>query len=327
MKRSRLAVGVARLLVGMLPWGMACAQDSDWPRQPIKIISPWPAGGVVELLSRTIGEPVSRELGQPVIVESRAGAATNIGSESVARAAPDGYTLLMAGSVNAVNMTLFPQLKYDIERDFAPIALVAYTPMVLLANPSVPTRNLAELVALAKTKPGELTIGLGGIAGPSHLATASFERAASVQFLKVPYKGAAPALVDIMGGQVQLLITNVAAAAAYVKAGKLKALAVSGKRRNPALPEVPTFIEQGMAGFDPSGWYGLVAPRQAPAPVVAKLVSVMSRVLANRTVIERLSERGVEVAAPGTPAQFASLIYEEIERQRRNVMENNIKLE
>jgi len=262
-----------------------------------------------------------------VIVESRAGAATNIGSESVARATPDWYTLLMASSVNAVNMTLFPQLGYDTVRDFAPIALVGYTPMVLLASPTIPSRDLSELLAMARKKPGELTIALGGLASPSHLATVAFERAAKVKFRHVPYKGAAPAVADVLGGHIELLITNVVSAAPHVKAGKLKAFALSGRQRNSALPDVPTFVEAGYVGFDPSGWYGLVAPRRTPPEVLAKLAAAMSKVMGSRSVVEKLRQYGIDVAPPGNPSEFAALIAEEIDRQRKNVTENGIKIE
>lgn len=222
-KKLRNCVVLILACLYLLP-SVGAAQD--WPtKQFIKLVVPWPPGGAADYLGRQLGPALSQQLGQQVVVENKAGAATNIGSDAVAKAKPDGYTLLMASSNNAVNMSLFKKMPYDTAKDFAPVALVGYTPMVLVVHPSVNANSLSELIKLAKSKPSTLLYASAGNGSPAHLAAEKFLRAASVQMTHVPYKGAAPAVTDLIGGQVHLLITNVPASLEHIKSGRLKALA------------------------------------------------------------------------------------------------------
>jgi len=284
------------------------------------------ARGVADFLGRQLSAALTKRLGQQVIVENKPGAGTNIGSDLVAKAAPDGYTLLIASSNNAVNMSLFPSNPYDTARDFAPVALLGFTPMVLLANPGVPAADLGEFMRFAQAHPSKLAAASAGNGSPSHLAAVAFERAANVRLHHIPYKGAAPAVTDLLGGQVQVLFTNVAASIAHIRSGKLKAYAITGQRRNPALPDVPTFAEAGLPSYDATGWYGLVAPRQTPPAVLAKLSAAVAQVMAEPAFADRLTQQGVEIGTGG-PREFATLIQRDIDKYRRLITEAHVKPE
>ncbi|NPC59116.1 Bug family tripartite tricarboxylate transporter substrate binding protein [Caenimonas soli] len=325
--QSKLIGCAIALMATLTSFSLPARADDGWPRQPIKIVVPWPPGGVADFLGRLVASSLTKQLGQQVIVENKAGAGTNIGSDYVAKANPDGYTLLMASSNNAVNMSLYPANPYNTSRDFAPIALVGYTPMVMLANPTVPAKDLGEFINFAQANPAKITAASAGNGSPSHLAAAAFERSAKVKLVHVPYKGAGPAVTDLLGGQVQVLFTNVAASIAHIRGGKLKAYAITGQRRNPALPEVRTFAEGGLTDYDSSGWYGLVAPRQSPAPVLQRLSEAMAKTMSDPAFVERLAQQGVELPAAAGPQEFAKLINKDIDRYRRLISDSGIKPE
>lgn len=288
---------------------------------------PWPPGGVADFLGRLIGESIGLQIGQQVIIENKAGAGTNIGSDAVAKADPDGYTLLMASSNNAVNMTLFKKMSYDTARDFAPVALVGYTPMVLVTHPSVPAKDLGAFLRHAKAHPDKLLYASAGNGSPAHLAAEILQGTAGIKMVHVPYKGAAPAVTDLIGGQVQLLITNVTASVGHIQSGKLRALAITGKSRSPALPEVPTFAEAGLPAYNANAWYGIVAPRGTPAPVVEKLAAAVARALADPVIARKLEQQGVELAGMGSPDAFAKLIGSDIVTYRKLITDIGVTMD
>jgi tripartite-type tricarboxylate transporter receptor subunit TctC len=327
MKLRLLTCGA--ILASVAGLASADAKANEWPSQTaIKLVVPWAPGGVADFLGRLISNSLTHELGQQVIVENKPGAGTNIGSDQVAKAKPDGYTLLMASSNNAVNMTLFPKMSYDTVKDFAPIALVGYTPMVLLGQPSrVNSATLREFVELAKSKPGKLVYASAGNGSPSHLAAAAFEQATQVKFTHVPYKGAAPAVNDLLGGHVDILFTNVPASISHIQAGKLKAYAITGAKRTPALPNVPTFAEAGVANYDSTGWYGVVAPRGTPQPIVERLHQAIMKTMADPAFQAQVKKQGVELAPSMAPNAFADRIQKDIAEYRTLIRNTGITVE
>jgi tripartite-type tricarboxylate transporter receptor subunit TctC len=321
-----LAAAIAA--VGLLASTAPQARADDWPKaQPIRLVVPWAPGGAADFLGRLLAQSLSTKLGQTVVVENRPGGATNIGSLDVAKAAPDGYTLLMASSNNAANMALFKTLPYDFGRDFAPVALVGYTPMVLVTNPSVPAANLHDFIAYAKMRHGKLTYASAGVGSPAHLAMEKFERAADVRMSHVPYKGAAPAVNDLLGDHVQTLITNATTVLGQVKAGRLRALAITGRSRLAVLPAVPTFAEAGLPDYETTAWYGVVAPKKTPAAIVERLAATIRAVLNDPAVAKHIEQQGVVAARGGTPATFAKLIDDDVAGYRELVAKTGIAVE
>ena len=317
---------LAMLLFSLSAPSPAQAQGA-WPsRQPIRLVVPWPPGGVADYLARQVGDSLGRNLGQQVLVENRPGAATNLGSEQVAKAAPDGYTLLLASTANAANMTLFRKLGYDTANDFAAVALLGYTPMVLVVNPGVPAQDLRQFLEVAKKASPKLAYASAGAGSPAHLAGEQFKRAASLELLHVPYKGAGPAVTDLIGGQVQALITNVPAIIGAVKGGKLRALGITGAARNPALPDVPTFAEAGLPQYDATGWYGIVAPRGTPPELVGRLAGEIAKVLREPAMAREVLMRGVDVQLVLADA-FQKLIRDDIVAYRKLIQDAGITAE
>ena len=289
--------------------GAACAQ-APYPAHPVTLVVPYPAGGSADILARTIGEKLGERLGQTVIVENRAGAATAIGARAVARAAPDGYTLLMGTvSSQAINPAM-NKVGYDPVADFTPIAPLASIPFVLVANPSVPVASVADVIALAKAKPGALTYASAGIGTSNHLAGELFASETHIKLLHVPYKGSAPALNDTLGGQVALMFDLQATSAQYVRAGKLKALAVTGKQRSPLLPDVPTMIESGVPGYEVTAWFGLFAPAGLPHALLDRLNADVTAILRDPAMQKRLRELGAEPDY-ATPPEYAAYVRTE----------------
>lgn len=324
--RIHLFAILLMLLLPALLWHTPSVFAQSWPsRQVIKIVVPWPAGGAADFLGRQLGPALSQQIGQQVIIENKAGAATNIGSDAVAKAEPDGYTLLMASSNNAVNMTLFKKMSYDTARDFVPVALVGYTPMVLVVHPSVKANTLSEFVQLAKANPGKLLYASAGNGSPAHLAAEKLLRAAGIQMVHVPYKGAAPAVVDLIGGQVHLLITNLPASIEHIKSGRLKALAITGKASSPTLPTVPTFDQAGLPNYDANAWYGIVAPKATPASIVNRLAEAVTRAMDDPMLAKRIEQQGVQAATRGSPEEFGRLIADDIASYRKLLTEANIR--
>ncbi len=284
-----------------------------WPTRPVRLIVPFTPGGSTDILGREIAQKLAEALGQPFVVENRPGAGGSIGATEAARAAPDGYTLLMGhiGTL-AVNPSLYAKLAYDPARDFAPVALVARVPNVLVVHPSVPAQNVAELVALARAKPGALRYASGGNGSAAHIAMEYFKLRTGTDIGHIPYKGTGPAVTDVLGGQVEMIMTGVPAVLQQVKAGKLRALAVSSRTPVASLPGVPT-IAATIPDFEAIQWYGVVAPARTPPAIVARLNEEINKALVTPALKARLDAEGAE-PAPGPPAAFGTLIVAEIAR-------------
>ncbi|MEO8347027.1 MAG: tripartite tricarboxylate transporter substrate binding protein [Betaproteobacteria bacterium] len=304
---------------------MAWAQA--YPSKPIRIVVPFPAGGTTDVLARAVAQKLNESLGQPAVVDNRPGAGGNIGAELVAKSAPDGYTLLM-GTVgtHAINPSLYPRMPYDHVRDFAPVILVAGVPNVLVINPGLPVNSVQELIAYAKANPGKLNFASSGNGTSIHLSGELFRTMAGVQMTHVPYKGSAPALQDLVGGQVQLMFDNLPSSLALIKAGKLKALAVTSLARAAALPDVPTLAESGLPGFEASSWFGLLAPAGTPPAAIATLNADVAKWLASPDARERLLAQGA-IAAGGTPEDFARHIAAETAKWQKVVKESGAKVD
>src|SRR5436190_11110451 len=263
MNRILAALALA-VLVSLAP----CALAQSYPVKPIRFVVPYPAGGPLDTVARLLGQKVSESVKQPVIVDNKPGAGGNIGADAVAKSPADGYTLLMgAVATHAINPTLYASIPYDPVRDFQPITQVASTPNVLIVNPSVPATNVREFIAYAKANPGKLNFGSGSTGSAGHLAGELFKTMAGVEMIHVPYKGAAPAMQDLIGGQVQLMFDNYASAATQVRAGKVKALAVTTAKRSALAPDLPTIAESGLPGFDINTWFGIFAPAGTPREI------------------------------------------------------------
>jgi tripartite-type tricarboxylate transporter receptor subunit TctC len=319
--RSLGAAGVLTA-TGLLPAGHAWAQA--YPARPIKLVVGYPAGGAVDIVARTVGQSLSTSIGQPVIVENKPGAGTNIAVKSVIDAPADGYTLLLAANALAANMALYQPQPFDAEKDLVAIALVGRVPVVIAANTSVPYANVAKLVEAAKAKPGGIAYASPGNGSTPHMAIELFARAAGIQLQHIPYRGGGPALTDTIGGQVPLVAVNALEALPHVKSGKLKVLAVLSANRAKIFPDVPTIAESGYAGFEASVWYGFAAPAATPKPIVDKLYAEVEKALQTPEVRERMSGVGGEVA-PGPADQFAKLLRSERARYDKLVKEANIK--
>ena len=296
-----------------------------WPSKPIRLVVPFTPGGSSDILGRAIGQKLAESLGQPVIIDNVPGAGGSVGADKVAKAASDGYTLLMGhiGTL-AVNPAIYPKLPYDPVRDFAPVAWVANVPNVLVVHPKVPAQNLRELVTYAKARPGRLNYGSGGNGSAAHLATEYLKLQTGTFIVHVPYRGAAPAVQDLVAGQVQLLFTGAPVLLPFIKSGQLRALAVSSRQRLEVLPTVPTVAESGYPGFEADQWYGVVAPAGTPADIVRKLNAQINQALGSPELKVRLQSEGA-VAMPNSPEAFGTLIAREIERWRPVVQAGRIK--
>ena len=321
---------VARIAAGLLaiPGFQVLAQA--FPAKPIRIIVPFTPGGSSDVLARAIGVELGRLLNQAVVVENVPGAGGSLGAEKAARSTADGYTLLMGhiGTL-AINPSLYPKLGYDPVRSFAPVAWIARVPNLLVVHDSLPARSLKELVALAKTRPGQLAYGSGGNGSAAHTTMEYFKMQTGTSFLHIPYRGTAPSVTDLLAGQVQILFTGVPALLPHIKAGKIRALAVSSSKRLALLPDVPTVAESGVAGtkgFEADQWYGLVAPAGTPPDIVALLNQSVNKALASEEVRTRLAAEGAE-ATPASPQVFSQLIGKEIPRWEKVIKSAQIKLD
>jgi tripartite-type tricarboxylate transporter receptor subunit TctC len=313
----------AALAATLIATTTALAQQ--YPSKPVRFVVPYAAGGATDLIARVIGERLSAHLGQPFVIDNRPGAATLLGAQLVAKAEPDGYTLLMATSTTlAINASLYKNLPYDPVKDFAPISLAIQHPFVLLVDPKLPVHNVKELVALAKSKPGQLAYASGGSGSFPHLAMAMFQAMTGIDVIHVPYKGSAPALTDLMGGQVAMIFDNTALT--YVKSGRIRALAVTTKDRLSVMPDVPTLQEAGVPGYELAAWQGVIAPAGTPRPVVDKLNANIVQLLREPETIARLTGDGGQIIT-STPDQFASYIKSEIGRFAKIVKDSGAKVE
>jgi tripartite-type tricarboxylate transporter receptor subunit TctC len=324
---SRLITALAWVLFGWLAVVSLAAAAETYPSKPIRLVVPFPPGGSLDVVARAIGQKLTDAWGQPVIVDNRPGAGGNIGADLVAKSAPDGYTILEGAlSTHAVNVSLYSKMPYDPVRDFAPITLVAVTPNVLVLNPSVPANSVKELIAYAKAHPGKLSFGSGSNGSAGHLAGELFKMEAGVDMVHVPYKGAAPAMQDLLAGQTQLMFDNLANSMQYVRAGKLKALAVTTERRSALVPELPTLAEQGLPGFDISTWWGFMAPAGTPKEIIAKWNAEVTRILSTPEMKAFFAQQGAE-PAPTTPEAFATMIQREIAKYAKIVKASGAKVD
>lgn len=300
------------------------AAAEAYPARTVRIVVPYAAGGGVDIVTRSVGQKLADYLGQSVLTENRPGGNANIASEYVAKAPADGYVLLMASPANATNASLFSRLPYDLLRDFAPVIQVGYAPLVLAVHPSVPATSVRELLALARRQPGQLSYASGGTGTSQHLAGEMFKLQGGVSVLHVPYKGAAPALVDIVGGQVAFMFNNTLEIAPYAQTGRVRVLAVASAQRTPGLPAVPTFAESGMPDFEASVWWGIIAPAATPRNIVNRLNSDANKALQAREVRERLTGLGAEIVG-GTPEQFGTFLRGEVTKWANVIKKAGIK--
>ena len=310
MRFKLILSGVAALSALTAVPSLAAAQD--YPTKPITIIVPFPAGGTLDNLTRSLAQKMSDDFKQPVIIDNKPGAGTVIGTEIVARAAPDGYTLGMVANSFAINPSLYDNLRYDTVKDFTPVSWVAYTPHLLVANPNVPVKSLADVIATAKSKPGELSFASFGAGTSPHIAIERLKAEAKIDVLHIPYKGQAPALNDLLGGHVDMMFANTPDVLPHVKSGKLRAIALANDARLESIPDVPTFKEAGVDNMNSNSWYGVIVPSGTPAPIVEKLSAEFVRIVNLPEIRERLLAQGLEPAGT-TSAEFAEYLKSEME--------------
>jgi len=326
LKRRRFALATAAAAaLSLAP--LAAQAQAAFPAKPITIIVPFSAGGTTDILARVVGQYMARDLGQTVVVDNRAGAGGNIGGQAAARAPADGYTLFI-GTVgtHAINQSLYKKMPFDPIKDFAPLSRVAMVPNLLVANPSQPFKSVKEMIAYAKANPGKVNFGSAGNGSSIHLSGELFKQMTGVDMQHVPYKGSAPAVSDLIGGQISVMFDNMPSAIPHVKAGKLRALAVTTAKRSPALPDVPTIAEAGVPGYEATSWFGLLAPAGTPAPVVAKLNASILKALADPEVKKKLAEQGAEPHGE-KPEQFAAFIESETLKWGKVVKESGASLD
>ena len=311
--RRHIVRFLAAILVAAFLGATAPIATAAYPDHPIKLIVPVPPGGGVDLLSRAIGAKMQASMGQPVIIENKAGASAAIGTEALAKSPPDGYTIMMGYSAHATNPIFVPKLPYDTNKDFAAVAHVGYIPLILVVNSASPFHSVAELIAAAKAKPGQLQFASGGAGAGAHLSGELLKNIAGIDIVHVPYKGNGPALNDMLGNQVTMMFDTITTSLPHVKVGKLRALAVTSPKRSPLAPDVPTMIEAGLPGFDISAWYVVFAPAGTPKDVVARLNAEINKAIADPELRRTLGEQGVEFTG-GTPEEADKFVHDEIDR-------------
>ncbi len=322
LRRHAITAITAAVTAGLLPLTAALAQQGTWPERPIRIVVPYGAGGSVDAIGRTLAQELSSRLGQPVVVENRVGAGSNVGSTFVAKAPPDGYTLLLTSPGNAVNVTLFKQMPYDVKTELTQVAVVGRAPGILLVRPDFPANNVKELVAMAKKEPGKLNFGSGGPGSSEHLAGEMFKTLAGIDMTHVPYKGGAAVINDILAGQIQVFFTNQANVIGQIKGNRVKVLGVASNQRSALVPNVPTFAEQGYPEQQVSVWWGIAAPAKTPTAILDRLNSEILAAGASVTMRTRLLEMGAEPITT-TRAQANAFLDEEIVRWGKVVKSSN----
>ena len=306
---------------------LVCAQSTGYPAKPIRIVVAYTPAGTTDILARTVGQKLNETWSQPVIIDNRPGANGNIGTEYAAKATPDGYTLLMVtAGTHGINPSLYRKLGFDAIKDFAPVSLVAMVPNIFVVNNAVPAKDLKEFIAYAKANPGKLNYGSPGNGSTAHLSMELFKSMTGVNMAHIPYKGSAGVLADLIGGQIIVTMDNMPPYVPQVKAGKIRALAVSPAKRSPALPEVPTVAEAGVPGYDSGAWFGLVAPAHMPKDIIDKISRETARILKLPDVSARLADLGAEPVG-STPEQFAVLIKAEIAKWAKVIKDANVELQ
>ena len=303
------------------------AQAQTYPNKPIRLVCPFPPGGAVDIASRATAHTLSQVLGQPVTVDNRPGAGGNIGAEITAKSAPDGYTLLMTTSgIMGINPALYSKISFDSIKDFAPVSMLVSLNNVLVLNPSVPAKSVQEVIALAKAQPGKFTYASSGNGTSIHLSGELFKSMTGVDMLHIPYKGSSPAVTDLLAGQVNMMFDNIPSSLPHIKAGKLRALAVTGSKRSQLLPDLPTIAEAGVAGYDSYVWFGIVAPAGTPPEIIAKLNAALVKTAATPEFRDRLTSQGYEVMS-STPEQMAASIRGEIDKWGKVVKASGAKVD
>jgi tripartite-type tricarboxylate transporter receptor subunit TctC len=315
-----LAAGAAAL-----PSASKIAQAQAYPTRPVRLIVGFAPGGSTDITARLIGQWLSERIGQPIVIENRPGAGTNIATESVVKAPPDGYTLLMVAPSATINVTLYEKLSFVFLRDVAPVASVVRQTQIVTTNPSLPAKTIPELIAYAKANPGQVTMASAGIGSVGHLAGELFKMMAGVDFVHVPYRGAGPALTDLLGGQVMISFAGLAGSIEYVKTGKLRALAVTAANRSPALPNVPT-VGEFVPGYEASDWFGVVAPKNTPTAIIDRLNKEIGEAISDPKLVARFTDLG-GTPLKLSPAEFGKLLADETEKWGKVVRAANIKPE
>jgi tripartite-type tricarboxylate transporter receptor subunit TctC len=316
------------LLVALAPLFVSLtAAAQDYPNRPVRWIVPFAPAGPTDLMSRAVAEKLTQRLGQQFVVDNRPGAGGNIGAELVAKSAPDGYTLMIGHvGTHAINATLYPRIAFDPVKDFTPITLIATFPLALVVHPAVPAKDVKELIAHAKARPGQLNFASAGNGGPTHLTGELFKSSAGIDIVHVPYKGNAAALFDLIAGRSHIMFSNMLTSMPHVRAGKLRAIGVSGAKRSPQAPDLPTVAESGVPGFNAVPWYGVLGPAGLPRPILTKLNSEIARALAQPDMNERFVAQGVDLQST-TPEQFAALIRSEVVKWRKVVKDAGAKVD
>ena len=324
LKMKKWLFGALVCLSGVSIAGLAHAQS--WPTKPIKLIVPYPPGGGTDVIARIVQEPLAKELGQQVIIDNRGGAGGSIGSALAAQSPSDGYTVLFTLSSHTINPAIYTKLPFDTEKDFSSVVTVASLPQILVANPNFPAKTVKEVIEMAKAKPGSISYASVGNGSPGHLAGAMMATDAGVDMTHIPYRGGGPAVTDVIAGQVPLLWVSIPAAAQFVKAGKLRALAVSTVKRSAVFPDVPTMVESGFKGFEVDSWYAMFVPAKTPQTIIDRLNKATVNVLAQPEVKEKLLGQGAE-AVGDTPAQLSGVVKKEIAKWKQVVKSANIKVD
>ena len=315
---------LAAAALATLSSGSAMAQA--WPARPISLIVPFPAGGTTDVLARAVGVELSKSLGQPVLIESKPGAGATLGADFVAKAKPDGYTLLMGAVHHTIATSVYKKLPYDFQKDLLPITTVALVPNVLVVNAAMPAKNVGELLALAKASPGKFTFGSAGNGTAHHLIGAQFEAMGGVQLLHVPYKGSGPLVTDLLGGPITMSFDTITPVLPHIRAGKLRALAITTNKRSPALPDVPTLDEAGLKGFNLGTWFGVMAPVGTPKEIVVRLNTELVKIIRSPEFKKRMDDIGAEPIG-NTPEQMGQQIKEDTERFAKLVKDAKVTLD